>query len=255
MWPSTSEKNIPPYLSLLVSPSFSRNNVCKNAVFFLAVSFPKKAFVSESAKRAFAARAGLRKFLENEKQNSRKIYGTMFTFEIQGQMQKLSSFRGQTKNRPKKYLRDSSTQPFNCKVSTGVLSLLVRRFISGGETETGVKPGTMCKNSGCTTVSLITVQPLPTDVRLQDLFCQKISLPLPAWKVFGDLNSPRPSLWKFWFSFTLHTSPGFRIPVRPPPPPYHHHRHYRQFNNIDWSRTYPYQLNLYNTDTFLLPTV
>ena len=37
MWPSTSEKNIPPYLSLLVSLSFSRNNVhvCKNAVFFL----------------------------------------------------------------------------------------------------------------------------------------------------------------------------------------------------------------------------
>ena len=34
-----------PYLSLLVSLSFSTNNVCKNAVFFLAVSFPKKAFV------------------------------------------------------------------------------------------------------------------------------------------------------------------------------------------------------------------
>ena len=85
MWPSTSENNIPPYLSLLVSLSFSRNNVCKNAVFFLAVSFPKKDFVFpnniiESAKRAFAARAGSRKFLENEKQNSRKNYGAMFTF-------------------------------------------------------------------------------------------------------------------------------------------------------------------------------
>ena len=34
----------------------------------------------ESAKRAFAARAGSRKFLENEKQNSRKNYGAMFTF-------------------------------------------------------------------------------------------------------------------------------------------------------------------------------
>ena len=34
-----------PYLSLLVSLSFTINNVCKNAVFFLAVSFPKKAFV------------------------------------------------------------------------------------------------------------------------------------------------------------------------------------------------------------------
>ena len=45
MWPSTSQKNIPPYLSLLVSLSSSTNNVCKNAVFFRAVSFPKKAFV------------------------------------------------------------------------------------------------------------------------------------------------------------------------------------------------------------------
>ena len=80
MWPSTSWKNIPPYLSLLVSLSFSTNNVCKNAVFFLAVSFPKKAFVLpnnrqtiESAKCTFAASAGWRNFLENEKQNSRKI--------------------------------------------------------------------------------------------------------------------------------------------------------------------------------------
>ena len=44
-WPSTSEKNIPSYFSLLVPLSFSTNNVCKNAVFSLAVSFPKKAFV------------------------------------------------------------------------------------------------------------------------------------------------------------------------------------------------------------------
>ena len=33
----------------------------------------------ESAKRAFAASAGSRKFLENEKQNSRKIYAPMFS--------------------------------------------------------------------------------------------------------------------------------------------------------------------------------
>ena len=45
MWPSTLSKKIPPYLSLLVSLSFSTNNACKNAVFSLAVSFPKKAFV------------------------------------------------------------------------------------------------------------------------------------------------------------------------------------------------------------------
>ena len=48
MWPSTSEKNVPPYLSLLVSLSFSANNVCKNAVFFLAVSFQKKALVFQN---------------------------------------------------------------------------------------------------------------------------------------------------------------------------------------------------------------
>ena len=34
----------------------------------------------ESAKRTFAARAGSRKFLENEKQNSRKNYSAMFSF-------------------------------------------------------------------------------------------------------------------------------------------------------------------------------
>ena len=33
----------------------------------------------ESVKRAFAASAGSRKFLENEKQNSRKNYGVMFS--------------------------------------------------------------------------------------------------------------------------------------------------------------------------------
>ena len=46
----------------------------------------------ESAKRTFAASAGSRKFLENEKQNSRKNYGAVFSREVQGHMQKLSSF-------------------------------------------------------------------------------------------------------------------------------------------------------------------
>ena len=50
----------------------------------------------ESAKRTFAARAGSRKFLENENQNSRKNYGAMFSFQVQGHMQKLSSFKGKT---------------------------------------------------------------------------------------------------------------------------------------------------------------
>ena len=58
----------------------------------------------ESAKRAFAARPGSRKFLKNEKQNSRKNYGATFSCSVQGHMQELSSFRGKTKNRPKKSL-------------------------------------------------------------------------------------------------------------------------------------------------------
>ena len=90
--------------SLLVSLSFSTNNVCKNTFFFLVASFPNKAFVFptiESAKHAFAARAGSGKpallhvlFLENEKQNSRKKYGAMFSREVQGHMRKFNSFRG-----------------------------------------------------------------------------------------------------------------------------------------------------------------
>ena len=44
MWPSTLAKNIPPYLSLLVSLSFSTNNVCKNAVFFPGGVLSKESF-------------------------------------------------------------------------------------------------------------------------------------------------------------------------------------------------------------------
>ena len=58
----------------------------------------------ESAKPAFAAGAGSGKpallhalFLENEKQNSRKTYGAMFSREVQGHMQKFNSFRGNKK--------------------------------------------------------------------------------------------------------------------------------------------------------------
>ena len=107
MWPSTSEKNIPPppHLRLLVSLSFSTNNVCKNAVFSWRCPFQRKLLffqTIESAKREFVARAGSRKFLENEKQNSRKNYGAMFSCQVQGHMQKLSSFRGKKKKKKKK---------------------------------------------------------------------------------------------------------------------------------------------------------
>ena len=69
----------------LMSLSFSTNNVCKNAVFFLTVSFPNRAFVFPY-NRITAATAGSGKpafllalFLKNEKQNSRKIYTAMFS--------------------------------------------------------------------------------------------------------------------------------------------------------------------------------
>ena len=48
-------------------------------------------------------------------------------------------------------------------VTMDVGVLIDKSIILGSETENGVKPGTMCKNSGCTTVSLITVSPLLTD--------------------------------------------------------------------------------------------
>ena len=91
-----------PNFSLLVSLSFSTNNVCKKCSVFLAVSFPNKVLffqTIESAKHALAVRAGSGKpallhalFLENEKQNSSKNYGAMFSHEIQGHMQKIKSF-------------------------------------------------------------------------------------------------------------------------------------------------------------------
>ena len=43
-------RDIAPYFCSLDSLSFSTNNVCKNVVFFLAVSFPNKAFVFPNSK-------------------------------------------------------------------------------------------------------------------------------------------------------------------------------------------------------------
>ena len=58
----------------------------------------------ESAKRAFPARASSGKptflhalFLENEKQNSSKNYGAMFSCSVQGCVQKFGSFGGKKK--------------------------------------------------------------------------------------------------------------------------------------------------------------
>ena len=99
MWPSISLKNIAPYFSLLVSLSFSTNNVCKNAGFSWWNPFQTKLLffqTRESAKHAFAAMASSGEpaflhalFLENEKQNSRKNYTAMFSLSIQGHMRKI----------------------------------------------------------------------------------------------------------------------------------------------------------------------
>ena len=106
-----------PYLSLLVSLSLSRNNVGKTQFFSWWRPFQRKLLffqTIESAKHAFAASAGSRKFLENEKQNSRKNYGAMFSREVQGHMQKLSSFGRGKKIRSKSHLRGCCTEPFIC---------------------------------------------------------------------------------------------------------------------------------------------
>ena len=89
----------PPHFSLLVSLTYA-----KTQCFSCWHPFQTKFLffqTLESAKRAFAAREVSGKpaffhalFLENEKQNSRKNYGAIFSLEVQGHMQKFSSFKG-----------------------------------------------------------------------------------------------------------------------------------------------------------------
>ena len=109
MWPSTSEKNIPPYFSLLVSLSFSTNNICKNAVFFLVVSFPKKAFVfpnNRISEACICCQGWFKKISRKPKtKQQKKLRGNVFLLSPRSHAKKkLSSFRGKTKNRPKKSL-------------------------------------------------------------------------------------------------------------------------------------------------------
>ena len=107
MWPSTSENNIPPYLSLLVSLSFSRNNMCKNAVFFLAMSFPKKAFVfpnSRISEVRICHQGWFKKISRKRKtKQQKKLWGNVYFLNPRSHA-KLRSFRGKTKNWPKKSL-------------------------------------------------------------------------------------------------------------------------------------------------------
>ena len=107
MWPSTSSKNIPPYLSLLVSLSFSRNKVGKNPVFFLAVSFPKKAFVfpnNRISEARICCQCWFKKISrKRETKQQKKLQGNVFLY-VQGHMQKLSSFGRGKKIWPKKSL-------------------------------------------------------------------------------------------------------------------------------------------------------
>ena len=92
MWPLI-EKHIPPILFCWFLFRFPQitYTVCKNTFFFPGGVLSKQSFnlffqIKESAKHAFAAGAGSGKpallhvlFLENEKQNSRKNYGAMFS--------------------------------------------------------------------------------------------------------------------------------------------------------------------------------
>ena len=78
----------------------------------------------ESAKHAFAASAGSRKFLENEKQNSRKNYRAMFSRYVQGHMQKLSSFGQGKKICLKSHISACCTKPFICKLANFVCDTL-----------------------------------------------------------------------------------------------------------------------------------
>ena len=108
MWPSTSWKNIPPYLRLLVSLSFSTNNVCKNAVFFLAVSFPKKAFVSPNnriSEARICRQCWLKKISRKQKtKQQKKLRDNVFLLSPRSRAKKIGL---------KSHLRASCTQPFN----------------------------------------------------------------------------------------------------------------------------------------------
>ena len=107
-------KTYPPILVRWFLCHFPQIAYAKTQFFFRRRPFQTKLLffqTMESAKRAFAAGAGSGKpallhalFLENEKQNSRKNYGAMFSCEVQGHMQTFNSFTGNTKKRPKKSL-------------------------------------------------------------------------------------------------------------------------------------------------------
>ena len=97
-----------PYLSLLVSLSFSRNNVCKNAVFFLAVSFPKKAFVipnNRISKARICRQCWFKKISRKRKtKQQKKLRGNVFSLSPRSHA-KIELIWMRKKIRPKKSLR------------------------------------------------------------------------------------------------------------------------------------------------------
>ena len=70
-------------------------------------------------------------FVENERETSKLKYGGMFFSEVEGHMQKLSSFGRGKKIGLKSHLRGSSTQPFNCTLLLGELSVIQSQELEG----------------------------------------------------------------------------------------------------------------------------
>ena len=119
MWPSTSQKNIPhpPHLSLLVSLLFSRNNVCKNVVFFPGGVLSKESFCfpnNRISEACICRECWFKKISQKRKtKQQKKLWGNVFPLSP-SHMQKLSSFGWGKKIGLKSHLRGCSRRPFSC---------------------------------------------------------------------------------------------------------------------------------------------
>ena len=140
MWPSTSENNIPPYLSLLVSLSFSRNNLGKNEVFFLAVSFPKKAFVfpNNRISEACICRQGWFKKISRKRKTKqqKKLRGNVYFLKSKVTCKSWGHLEAKQKTGLQSHLRGSSTQPFNLPLEKTSRSLETNQNCCGNQSIT-----------------------------------------------------------------------------------------------------------------------
>ena len=115
-----------PYLILLVSLSFSTNNVCKNAVFFLAVSFPKKVFVfpnNRISKARISRQCCLKKISRKRKlKQQKKLRANIFLLSPRSHAKIELIWTRKKKSGLNSHLRASCTQPFKnsaCRQSPG----------------------------------------------------------------------------------------------------------------------------------------